>query len=117
MKKNRRNRARIVGFYIKPNRRRPAKGVIWDKKGLCPCITDYSKGGNLIPTIVVEKKCDMIWRLSDDGSLMGRRKFKSGTIPMQRLQFSSSRGVAFTINSMRVPQVIVYGKEESDSTV
>lgn len=44
----------IVGYYIKPNRKKPNKGVIYNQKGISPCLTDYSGGGNLVPTIIVK---------------------------------------------------------------
>ena len=47
-----------------------------------------------------------------DGSIIGRRPFGGGTIAMMRLQFSSSRGVAFTISAQRVPQAVVYYETE-----
>lgn len=34
----------IVGYYIKPNRKKPNKGVIYNQKGISPCLTDYSGG-------------------------------------------------------------------------
>lgn len=46
-------RIKIIGYYIKPNRNRPAKGVVYDHTGIAPCVTDYSLGGNLVPTIIV----------------------------------------------------------------
>lgn len=51
---------------------------------------------------------DIIWVIYDDGAIIGRRPFKTGTIAKQCLQFSSSKGVAFTVSSQRTPQVIVY---------
>ena len=45
---------KIVGYYIKPNRHRPSKGVVYNSNGVAPCITDYSLGGNLVPTIIVD---------------------------------------------------------------
>lgn len=47
-------RIKIIGYYIKPNRYRPSKGVVYDADGIAPCITDYSLGGNLVPTIIVD---------------------------------------------------------------
>ena len=43
----------IVGYYIKPNRKNPNKGVIYNQQGISPCVTNYSRGGNLVPTIIV----------------------------------------------------------------
>ena len=51
---NNKYKIKIVGYYIKPNRNRPPKGVVYNSNGIAPCITDYSLGGNLVPTIVVE---------------------------------------------------------------
>ena len=51
---NNKYKIKIVGYYIKPNRHRPSKGVVYNSNGIAPCITDYSLGGNLVPTIVVE---------------------------------------------------------------
>jgi hypothetical protein len=34
----------IVGYYIKPNRKNPNKGVIYNQQGISPCVTDYSGG-------------------------------------------------------------------------
>lgn len=57
-----------------------------------------------------------------DGRVLFRRKFREGWIAMQRLQFSSGRGVAFAVGSQRTPQMIEYyetsesrrkGKDES----
>lgn len=57
-----------------------------------------------------------------DGRVLFRRKFRGGWIAMQRLQFSSGRGVAFAVSSQRTPQMIEYyetsesrrkGKDES----
>lgn len=45
-----------LGYYIKPNRPNPNKGVIYDANGIAPCMMDFSGGGNLVPTIVVEDK-------------------------------------------------------------
>lgn len=56
---------------------------------------------------------DVVWVIYEDGAILGRRPFGSGTIAKQRLQFSSSLGVAFAISSQRTPQVIVY-EETSD---
>ena len=50
----------------------------------------------------------IILRVGADGSVLGRRPFGGGTIALQRLQFSSSEGVAFAVSSQRVPQIIVY---------
>lgn len=47
-------RIEIVGYYIKPNRHKPSKGVVYDKSGISPCMTDYSLGGNLVPTIIID---------------------------------------------------------------
>lgn len=57
----------------------------------------------------------MILIVNPDGSILGRRPFKNGTIALQRLQFSSNMGVAFCISSERVPQVIVYEDNTSIS--
>lgn len=43
-----------------------------------------------------------------DGRVLFRRKFREGWIAMQRLQFSSGRGVAFAVSSQRTPQMIEY---------
>lgn len=43
-----------LGYYIKPNRPNPNKGVIYDANGIAPCMMDFSGGGNLVPTIVVK---------------------------------------------------------------
>lgn len=50
---------KILGYYIKPNRMRPSKGVVYDKQGISPCITDYSAGGNLVPTII---ECQTVYK-------------------------------------------------------
>lgn len=52
---------------------------------------------------------DVILVVNDDGSILGRRPFAGSSIALQRLQFSSSEGLAFCISSERAPQVIVYG--------
>lgn len=54
------------------------------------------------------KQDDIIYWVGKDGSILGRRPFKGGTIAMMRLQFSSSRGIAFCISSQRTPQVVIY---------
>ena len=47
-------RIQIVGYYIKPNRHNLSKGVVYDKGGISPCMTDFSLGGNLVPTIIID---------------------------------------------------------------
>ena len=51
---------------------------------------------------------DIVLSFGKDGSITGRRPFGDGTIAMMRLQFSSSRGICFTISAQRVPQVVIY---------
>lgn len=58
---------------------------------------------------------DITVTIGKDGSVLGRRPFKGGTIALQRLQFSSNLGIAFTISAERVPQVIIYEDENSES--
>ena len=43
-----------------------------------------------------------------DGSIIVRRFSRGGWIAKQCLQFSSSRGCAYSISAERVPQVVVY---------
>ena len=60
------------------------------------------------------KQNDMIFIcFGKDGSILGRRPFGNGTIAIQRLQFSSSKGIAFTINAQRVPQAVIYHETEN----
>ena len=54
------------------------------------------------------KHNDIIYWVGKDGSILGRRPFGGGTIAMMRLQFSSSRGVAFCISAQRVSQAVIY---------
>jgi len=52
---------------------------------------------------------DIIYQVGKDGSITGRRPFfLGGTIPLMRLQFSSSKGIAFCVNSQRVGQIVIY---------
>lgn len=45
-------KAKITGYYIKPTRKRPGKGVVFDKRFLAPClIAGMGGGGNVVPTI------------------------------------------------------------------
>ena len=37
-------RIRKLTHYIRPNRANPAKGVVYDARGIAPCVTDYSGG-------------------------------------------------------------------------
>lgn len=39
------HKLKIIGYYIKPNRKRPAKGVVYDRTTIAPCMCDYSGGG------------------------------------------------------------------------
>lgn len=56
----------------------------------------------------MNKNNEIKWQISNDGSIIGRKKFGNGTIGMQRLQFSSNLGIAFCVNAGRVPQAIIY---------
>ena len=55
---------------------------------------------------------DVVICFGKDGSILGRRPFGGGTIAMMRLQFSSSRGIAFTISAQRTPQAVIYNETE-----
>ena len=50
----------------------------------------------------------MILVFGADGSILGRRPFRGGTVAKQDVQYSSSEGVAFCISAARVPMAIVY---------
>lgn len=46
-------RAHILGYYIKPNRKRPNKGIVFDKTFISPCLpAGMGGGGNIVPTIL-----------------------------------------------------------------
>ena len=51
-----------------------------------------------------------------DGSIIVRRWFRGGWIALQRLQFSSSEGIAYAISAERTPQVIVYEERYGANT-
>lgn len=51
---------------------------------------------------------DIVYHVSEDGSITARRPFGGGTIALMRLQFSSNRGIAFCISSQRTPQIVIY---------
>lgn len=51
---------------------------------------------------------NVVWQVNEDGSILGRKPFRGGTIGMQRLQFSSNLGIAFCISAERVTQIIEY---------
>ena len=52
MRHMREKKIKIFGYYIKPTWKRPTKGVVYDPRGIAPCLTDFSGGGNLVPTVV-----------------------------------------------------------------
>lgn len=55
-----------IGYYIKPNRESPAKGVVYDRITIAPCLCDYSGGGgNLTPTIL------LAYEMENDGQHCG----------------------------------------------
>lgn len=33
-----------IGYYIKPNRKNPSKGVVYSIEGIAPCMCDFSGG-------------------------------------------------------------------------
>ena len=47
------HKLKIIGYYIKPNRKKPNKGVVYDRTTIAPCMCDYSGGGNLVPTVLL----------------------------------------------------------------
>ena len=51
---------------------------------------------------------EIVWNINKDGSILGRRRFRGGTIVKQCLQYSSNLGIAYCVSSERVPQVIIY---------
>lgn len=55
---------------------------------------------------------DIIIVFGKDGSILGRRSFRGGTIAKMCLQFSSNRGIAFTISAQRTPQAVIYDETE-----
>ena len=40
-----RDKLKKIGYYIKPNRKSPSKGVVYDRTTIAPCLCDYSGGG------------------------------------------------------------------------
>lgn len=48
-----RHKLKKIGHYIKPNRKNPSKGVVYDPMGIAPCMMDFSGGGNLVPTVLL----------------------------------------------------------------
>lgn len=47
------DKAIVLGYYIKPNRPHPTKGVVYDKYALAPCMTaGMGGGGNIVPTVI-----------------------------------------------------------------
>lgn len=47
---NKQLRPRILGWYIKASHfQSPTKGVVYDRYGIAPCLTDYSGGGQFDP--------------------------------------------------------------------
>lgn len=63
----------------------------------------------------MEKNGMIKLQINHDGSILGRREFRGGTIALQRLQFSSNLGIAFCISAERTPQVVMYEDETKDT--
>ena len=42
----------LLGLYIRPNRKSPTKGRVFDKFAIAPCLcAGMGGGGNIVPTI------------------------------------------------------------------